>query len=138
MIVNKFKPLGKICIKCNKRFIFKTRKIKICDKCKGIIRREMHVKSSESRRNNKLKNVIWWKIKLWKMKKILEKKCIICEKKFLKRALKKERGEIVNMLYHKRELIRPSSCISCSNKCSKIYRRVSDFIKNRKNTERYR
>jgi|TARA_R100001244_G_C5121582_1_gene123635 hypothetical protein len=57
------------------------------------------------------------------MDKIIERKCIICNREFLKRANRKDRGKVFKT--HKenkwRRVIRPKMSYTCSRECSKAY-----------------
>lgn len=66
-----------------------------------------------------------------KMKKIIEKRCVVCGKIFLKYARYKERGKVVPRRGYStdRPRLRPILCITCSRECSKSYIRISTHIR---------
>ena len=57
------------------------------------------------------------------MDRIIERKCIICKREFLKRANARDRGKIFRR--HKgnkwSRVIRPKMSYTCTKECSKIY-----------------
>ena len=76
------------------------------------------------------------------MDRIIERKCIICKREFLKRANIRDRGKVVrtNKANKWGRVIRPKMSYNCSKECSNKYinaitwyrQRGSKLIKNKK------
>jgi hypothetical protein len=57
------------------------------------------------------------------MDRIIERKCIICKREFLKRAYRRDRGKVVrtNKANKWGRVIRPKMSYTCSKECSQSY-----------------
>jgi hypothetical protein len=57
------------------------------------------------------------------MDRIIERKCIICKREFLKRANKRDRGKLFRKSkgYKWKYIIRPKMSYTCSKECSRAY-----------------
>jgi|TARA_Y100000296_G_C5137714_1_gene239155 hypothetical protein len=57
------------------------------------------------------------------MDRIIERKCIICKKEFLKRANTRDRGKVFRTSrgYKWKRIIRPKMSYTCTQECSKSY-----------------
>ena len=67
------------------------------------------------------------------MDRIIERKCIICKREFLKRANKRDRGKLFRKSkgYKWKNIIRPKTSYTCSRECSRAYHNAIYWYRSR-------